>query len=88
VPRLGKPAVAAAARRLGLGIARVYGVLRVFRNHPVTAALLPAKSGPAKGARQLNPAIEARIEAAIDAIYLTPQRPTLSGSSGRCGRSA
>lgn len=77
VPRLGKPAVAAAARRLGLSTARVYSLLRVFRNQPVTAALLPAKSGPARGARQLNPAIEARIEAAIDAIYLTRERPTL-----------
>jgi putative transposase len=69
--------VAAAARRLGLSAPRVYGLLRVFRNHPVTAALLPAKSGPAKGARQLDPAIEARIETAIDAIYLTRERPTL-----------
>ena len=64
-PRLGKAMMAAAARRLGLSTPRVYGLVRVFRNHPVTAALLPTKSGPAKGARQLNPAVEARIEAAI-----------------------
>jgi len=76
-PRLGKAVMAAAARRLGLSTPRVYGLLRIFRNRPVTTTLLPAKSGPAKGARQLSPAVEARIEAAIDAIYLTPERPTL-----------
>ena len=64
-PRLGKAVIAAAARRLGLSTPRIYGLLRIFRSHPVTAALLPTKSGPAKRARQLNPAVEARIEAAI-----------------------
>jgi putative transposase len=69
--------VATAARKLGLSVPRVYGLLRRFRSQPVTAALLPTKPGPVRGARRLSPAIEARIEAAIDAVYLTRERPTL-----------
>jgi len=47
-PRLGKAMMETAARRLGLSTPRVYGLLRIFRDHPVTAALLPTKSGPAR----------------------------------------
>jgi putative transposase len=47
--RLGNTAVAAAARKLGLSVPRVYGLLRTFRSQPVTALLLPTKPGP--GAR-------------------------------------
>jgi putative transposase len=45
----------------------------------VTVSLLPAKSGPTKGKRRLAPAIEAQIDAAIEAVYLKPERPTLRG---------
>ena len=49
--RLGKTAVAAAARKLGLSVPRVYGLLRTNR----------AQCG---ARRQLSPAIEARIDVA------------------------
>ena len=43
---LGKAAVAAAVRDLGLSAARVYALVRVFRERLVTTALVPAKPGP------------------------------------------
>ena len=76
-PRLGRPAVLAAASSLGLSMPRIYRLVRNFRNHPVTASLAARRSGPAKGWRRLDPAIEARVEAALDAVYLKPERPTL-----------
>jgi putative transposase len=76
-PRLGKAAVTVAARDLGLSAPRVYGLLRMFRRQPLTASLLPTKPGPTKGTRRLAPAIEAKIDAAIEAVYLKPERPTL-----------
>jgi hypothetical protein len=76
-PRLSKAAVGVAARALGLSAPRVYGLLRVFRRQPVTASLLPTQPGPTKGTRRLAGAIEAKIDAAIEAVYLKPERPTL-----------
>jgi putative transposase len=75
--RLGKVAVTVAARDLGLSAPRVYGLLRAFRRQPVTASLLPTKPGPMTGTRRLAPAIEPKIDAAIEAVYLRPERPTL-----------
>jgi putative transposase len=43
----------------------------------VTASLLPTQPGPAKGTRRLAGGIEAKIDAAIEAVYLKPERPTL-----------
>ena len=77
-PRLGKGAISAAMRDLGLSAPRIYALVRVFRRRPVTAALLPSKPGPLKGARWLSPAVEARIDSAIEAIYLKPEQPTLT----------
>ena len=74
---LSRQEVEAAARDLNLSIPRVYNLLRVFRSNPVTTSLLPRKPGQAKGAGRLNAAVEQRIEAAIDAVYLTRERPTL-----------
>jgi putative transposase len=76
-PRLSKAAVGVAARALGLSAPRVYGLLRVFRRQPVTASLLPTQPGPTKGTRRLAGAIEAKIDAAIEAVYLKRERPTL-----------
>ncbi len=77
VPRLSSHQVAEASRRLGLSNRRIYGLLGAFRRNPVTASLLPRKPGPKKGARQLNVAVDARIEAAIDEVYLKREQPTL-----------
>jgi hypothetical protein len=69
--------VAGAVRELGLSPARVYALVRAFRQQPVTAALVPATSGPRKGGRRLDPEIEARVNQAIEEVYLKPERPTL-----------
>jgi putative transposase len=69
--------VAAAVRGLGLSAARVYALVRAFRQRPVTAALVPATPGPRKGGRRLDPGIEARVDRAIEDVYLKPERPTL-----------
>ncbi len=76
-PRLGKTTIAGAARQLGLGAAQVYSLVRAFRAHPVTASLAPSRPGPAKGTRRLDPALDGQIEAAINAVYLRAERPTL-----------
>jgi len=77
VPRLGRPAVEAAARALSLSPPRIYDLLRSFRANPVTASLRSRKPGQAKGAQRLGAALEAQIEAAIEAVYLKRERPTL-----------
>ncbi len=77
VPRLGRPAVEAAARALALSPPRIYDLLRSFRANPVTASLLSRKPGQAKGAQRLGAALEVQIEAAIEAVYLKRERPTL-----------
>ncbi len=76
-PRVGLPAALAAASALGLSKPRIYGLLRTFRANPVTASLLPRKSGQARGARRLNVAAEKQVETAIEEIYLKRERPTL-----------
>lgn len=78
MPRLGRSAVLMAAGILGLSEARTYVLIRTFRAQPVAASLLPRRSGPPKGLRRLDPAVEKRVEAAIEGIYLKPERPTLN----------
>lgn len=70
-------AVAAAARDLGLSTSRIYALIRGFRDGEKTSSLLRATPGPRPGKRKLHFAVEARIEQAIEAIYLQPERPTL-----------
>ena len=76
-PRLGRAAIAGAARQLGLCATRVYSLVRAFRAHPVTASLAPSSPGPAKGSRRLDPALDRLVEAVVDATFLQPERPTL-----------
>ena len=76
--RVGRVAIALAVRDLGLSQSRIYALLQAFRVRPVTASLLPSKSGPARGSQRLAPGMEARIDAAIEASYLTRERPTLT----------
>jgi putative transposase len=75
--RCSKAAVQAAAKSLGLSIPRTYRLVQNFRSRPLTASLLPLKRGRVKGSRQLDPQVEAQIDAAVDAIYLKPERPTV-----------
>lgn len=76
-PRLGKAAIATAARQLGLRATQVYSLVRAFRANPVTASLAPRRPGPAKGSRRLDAALDGMVEAAIDAVFLQPEKPTL-----------
>ena len=77
VSRLKLHLITEASGKLGLSSRRIYGLLDGFRKNPVTASLLPRKSGPQKGARQLDAKVDAQIEAAIDDVYLKREQPTL-----------
>jgi putative transposase len=82
-PRLGRLAVQAAAKSLGLSVPRIYWLVRAFRDRPVTASMLPRPPGPAAGWRRLAPAVEAQVEMTVDAIYLKPERPTVKRLLGQ-----
>lgn len=69
--------VAEASRQLGLSRRRVYGLLSAFRQNPVTTSLLRRKPGSKTGVGRLDADIDAQIEAAIEAVYLTREKPTL-----------
>lgn len=84
--RPGGIAVKVASTRLGLSIPQIYRLVRGFRNRPVTASMLSRRRGQAKGSRRLDPAVEARIEAAIVALYLQPERPTVKRLFGQVRR--
>jgi putative transposase len=75
--RAGRAALQAAAARLDLSVPRIYWLIRAFRQRPVTSSLLPHAPGQAVGARRLVSAIEERVEAAIESVYLQPERPTM-----------
>lgn len=46
-------------------------------NEAVTGSLVPLRRGSPKGSRRLDPAIEARVETAIETVYFRAERPTL-----------
>lgn len=77
--RLTRAEVADAAAILGLKRSRIYALVALYREKPVTSALIPPKPGPARGFRCLEPEIESVIEAAIRAYYMTRQHPTVAG---------
>jgi putative transposase len=70
-------AVKAAATELGLSTAQIYRLIRKFRGSPVTQSLVVNKPGPQKGARRLPAEVEQKIEAAIDAVFKSRERPTV-----------
>src|SRR5208283_4875157 len=63
-----------------------YRLVQNFRSQPLTASLLPLKRGRVKGSRRLDPKVEARIDEAVDAIYLKPERPTVKRLFGEVHR--
>ena len=75
--KLGRASVQAAAQALGLSVPRVYALVRAFRRHPVATSMLSRPLGQSTGACRLDPTIDALVEEAIGAIYLTPERPTV-----------
>src|SRR5690349_3794268 len=84
--RCSKAVIQAAAKTLGLGIPRTYRLVQAFRSRPLTASLLPLKRGRVKGSRRLDPKVEAQIDAAVDAIYLKPERPSVKRLFGEVHR--
>jgi hypothetical protein len=60
-----------------VSVPRIYALVRAFRSQPATTSMLLRRPGQAAGARRLDPAIDALVEAAIGTIYLTPERPTV-----------
>src|SRR5208283_5837929 len=76
-PRVGLAAIETAARALDLSMPQIYRLVRTFRRRPETASLLSSRPGPQKGLRRLEPAVEARIEAALNKVCLQPERATL-----------
>ena len=83
---LAKSAVADAARALGISPSRVYALIRAFRDGPATSSLVRAPPGPRRGKRKLHFAVEEKIEQAIEAVYLQPERPTLKRVWGEVRR--
>ena len=67
-----------ACHELGLKRTRLYELIKVYREHPVTSSLLPRAAGMRKGSRRLPDATEAVIAEAIRDFYKTPQKPSIS----------
>ncbi len=69
--------VLAGAAELGFGATQIYAFLRAYLDDPRLTALLPAGLGPPWGYSKLKAEVNAVIEEAIDAVYLTRQRPKI-----------
>lgn len=76
--RLTRARVRDAAGALGLSLPSAYRLIALYRENPVTAALVPHRPGPAKGMRRLPPGVEGVVERAIEAVHKQPERPTLA----------
>lgn len=66
--------VEAAAEAAGVDTATVYAWIKAFERSGHVSSLLPRKAGRAKGARLVDPNVEALIASAIERTYLTRQR--------------
>src|SRR5690606_33381695 len=75
--------VGVACRQLGLGRARLYQLVRRYRDTPVTSSLLSVSPGPEKGRRLLTEEIEELIETAMRDTYRRRERPTVSALHDR-----
>jgi putative transposase len=69
--------VVEATAALGLGVTQTYALLRRYQADPRLTSLLPHHRGPARGYSRFTSEIESLIEDAIEAVYLTRQRPKL-----------
>lgn len=75
--------VGVACRQLGLGRARLYQLVRRYRDTPVTSSLLSVSPGPEKGRRLLTGEMEELIETAMRDTYRRRERPTVSALHDR-----
>ncbi|MHB8815504.1 MAG: Mu transposase C-terminal domain-containing protein [Steroidobacteraceae bacterium] len=70
--------VAAAAAELGCGVIHLYALLGRYQADPRLTSLLPRRRGPAPGGSLLSGEVNAVIDDAIQAVYLTRQKPRIS----------
>lgn len=70
--------VAAAAAELGCGVIHLYALLGRYQADPRLTSLLPRRRGPAPGGSLISGAVNAVIDDAIQAVYLTRQKPRIS----------
>lgn len=70
--------VAAAAAELGCGVIHLYALLGRYRADPRLTSLLPHRCGPRPGGSLLSAEVDAVIDDAIQAVFLTRQQPKVS----------
>ena len=70
--------VIVAAAELGCSRAQVYVLLDRYLADPRLTSLLPRRRGPERGGSRLRPEVDALIDEAIEAVYLTQQRPRIT----------
>ena len=62
-----------ACRQLGVKRARLYQLIKAYRERPVTSSLLGRRTGPPRGVRLLPEEVEAVIEEALRDFYKSRQ---------------
>lgn len=67
-----------ACHELGLRRTRLYELIGVYREHPVTSSLLPRRAGTRRGSRRLPEETEAAIAEAVRDFYKTRQKPSIN----------
>lgn len=70
--------VSRACRQLGVKRARLYQLLKAYREWPVTSSLLMRPAGTPPGARRLSADAEAIVAEALATFYETRQKPSVN----------
>src|SRR5208283_3316583 len=70
--------VVRACRQLGVKRARLYQLIKAYRERPVTSSLLGRRSGPPRGVRLLPEEVEAVIEEALQNFYKSREKPSVN----------
>jgi len=84
VPRNSRARVEQVAAELGCKPALVYRLVARWRADPRVTSLLPSTRGRRPGAFRKAPEIDELVRVAIEEVYLTRQKPTVSHLVGRC----
>lgn len=69
--------VARGTAELGIGRSRFYDLLKLYRNAPCAASLLPGRRGREPGTRHLAAEAEQLISRGIEEFYLTREKPSI-----------
>jgi putative transposase len=67
-----------ACRQLGVKRARLYQLIKAYRERPVTSSLLGRRTGPPRRVRLLPEEVEAVIEDALRDFYKSRQKPSVN----------